>query len=89
MLGPKDKVKKLLGPDAPEPYSAKPKPAIKSESKPWYLQPAYDSNEILIDANGSVRGGTIEGLVERLTAHEMAGTFSFADSATVQTDLII
>lgn len=31
--------------------------------------------EILIDPDGSVRGGTVPRLVERLTAHEHGGEF--------------
>jgi son of sevenless-like protein len=44
--------------------------------QPWYLLPNYSPTEILIDADGSVRGGTVPALVERLTAHEHGGNKS-------------
>lgn len=47
-----------------------------AETKPWYLRPTYDEKEILIDPDGTVRGGTISALVERLTAHEHGGETS-------------
>jgi son of sevenless-like protein len=69
-----DKLKKLLGPDAPQHYLN----LANAEAKPWYLRPTYDEKEILIDPDGSVRGGTNAALVERLTAHEHGGkTFHY------------
>jgi son of sevenless-like protein len=44
-----------------------------AEAKPWYLRPKYDPAEVLIDPDGTIRGGTVSALVERLTAHESAG----------------
>ncbi|KAL1736865.1 hypothetical protein EV714DRAFT_242305 [Schizophyllum commune] len=42
-----------------------------SEQQPWYLRPTYNASEIIIDnADGTVKGGTVPALVERLTAHE-------------------
>ncbi|EIN12588.1 ras GEF [Punctularia strigosozonata HHB-11173 SS5] len=38
--------------------------------KPWYLRPTAGPNEIQVDPDGTVRGGTIPALVERLTTHE-------------------
>ena len=54
--------------------------AARSES--WYLLPNYSPTEIIIEPNGSVMGGTIAALVERLTAHEKAGGLSFHDLLT-------
>ncbi|KAG1777155.1 ras GEF [Suillus placidus] len=34
--------------------------------------PTYDPNNVLVDPDGTTRGGTVAGLVERLTAHEYA-----------------
>lgn len=55
------KIKKILGEDAPEHFT---------NTKPWYLQPDYTKEEMVIDVDGSVRGGTVPALVERLTSHE-------------------
>lgn len=62
---------KLLGSDAPQHYLN----LANAEAKPWYLRPTYDEKEILIDPDGTVRGGTITALIERLTAHEHGGMF--------------
>lgn len=64
-----DKLKKILGPDAPQHYLN----LANAEAKPWYLRPTYNEKEILIDPDGTVRGGTVAALVERLTAHEHGG----------------
>ncbi|KIJ17931.1 hypothetical protein PAXINDRAFT_175648 [Paxillus involutus ATCC 200175] len=56
------KIKKIFGDDAPEHIIS---------TKPWYLRPDYTINgDIKIDADGSVRAGTVPALVERLTSHE-------------------
>lgn len=55
------KLRKLMGDEIPESYLA------------WYLRPNYSQTEILIDPDGSVRGGTVPALVEQLTAHDHAG----------------
>lgn len=54
-------------------------PGFTSESQPlpeaevaWYLRPTYNAEEILIDTDGSIKGGTLPALVERLTAHEQS-----------------
>ena len=60
---------KILGTEAPQHYISK----LNAEQKPWYLRPNYDQAEILIDPDGGVRAGTPMALVERLTAHELAG----------------
>lgn len=46
---------------------------VNLDSKPWYLLPSYGQTDILIDPDGSVKGGTVPALVERLTAHEHGG----------------
>ncbi|TFK20605.1 ras GEF [Coprinopsis marcescibilis] len=43
---------------------------VAAESIPWYLRPSYSPSDIIIENDGSVRGGTVSALVERLTAHE-------------------
>jgi son of sevenless-like protein len=53
---------------------------VAADLQPWYLRPDYSPSDILIEPDGSVRGGTLPALVERLTAHEQAGevNLSFA-----------
>jgi len=46
---------------------------VAADSRPWYLQTNYSPEEIIIEPDGSVRGGTVVALVERLTAHEHLG----------------
>ena len=47
---------------------------LAKDSQPWYLQANYDPNEILVDPDGTVRGGTLAALVERLTSHDQMGS---------------
>ncbi|KAF8635804.1 hypothetical protein AX15_000011 [Amanita polypyramis BW_CC] len=56
------KLTKILGDE----YADK----LAKDSQPWYLRANYDPSEILIDPDNTVRGGTLAGLVERLTAHD-------------------
>ncbi|KIJ14919.1 hypothetical protein PAXINDRAFT_115260 [Paxillus involutus ATCC 200175] len=63
-----DKIKAFFGDDAPSHYLI----SRNAEAKPWYLRPKYDPAEVLIDPDGTIRGGTVSALVERLTAHESA-----------------
>ncbi|KAI0689705.1 ras guanine nucleotide exchange factor domain-containing protein [Cytidiella melzeri] len=62
-----NKLIKLLG-EAPQHYINK----VHADSQPWYLRPNYDQSEILMDPDGSVRAGSKQALVERLTPHETA-----------------
>jgi son of sevenless-like protein len=64
-----DKIIELLGKEAPRHYID----TVNADSKPWYLRPTYSQTEIVIDADGTVKGGTVPALVERLTAHEHGG----------------
>lgn len=64
-----DKIQAFFGDDAPSHYLS----TLRAEAKPWYLRPRYNPEEVLIDPDGTVRGGTVAALVERLTAHEYAG----------------
>ncbi|KZT11988.1 ras GEF [Laetiporus sulphureus 93-53] len=61
-----EKLKKLLGDDAPQYTLSK----LDEKSKPWYLRPNYDQSEIIMEPDGTVRAGTTSALVDRLTAHE-------------------
>lgn len=63
-----DKIRAFFGDDAPSHYLI----TLNAEAKPWYLRPTYDPNDVLVDPDGTTRGGTVAGLVERLTAHEYA-----------------
>ncbi|KAJ7644278.1 ras guanine nucleotide exchange factor domain-containing protein [Roridomyces roridus] len=62
------KLAKLLGSEYANSLPAPPEP--EAPPKPWYLQPSYSPTEIQIEPDGSIRGGTVPALVERLTAHE-------------------
>ena len=70
------KLAKILGDE----YADK----VAKDSQPWYLRPTYDPSEIMIDPDGTIRGGTLTALVERLTAHDQLGqyllVFTFLDS---------
>ncbi|KIK01927.1 hypothetical protein K443DRAFT_678064 [Laccaria amethystina LaAM-08-1] len=61
-----NKLQRLLGDE----YADK----VAADLQPWYLRPNYTPSDILIEPDGSVRGGTVPALVERLTAHEQADT---------------
>jgi len=64
-----NKLQRLLGQE----YADK----VAADLQPWYLRPNYLPTDILIDADGSIRGGTVPALVERLTAHEQASDPTF------------
>jgi son of sevenless-like protein len=62
-----EKILKVLGGEAPMEY-------IKQQNQdltPWYLRPVHGPNEILVNPDGGVRGGTLPALIERLTMHDM------------------
>ncbi|KAF8073629.1 ras guanine nucleotide exchange factor domain-containing protein [Lyophyllum atratum] len=58
------KLEKILGDE----YANK----VAADLKPWYLRPNYNPQEILMDPDNTVKGGTLPALVERLTAHDQA-----------------
>ncbi|KAF9049553.1 ras GEF [Hymenopellis radicata] len=70
---------KLLGPGFQNGGPPLPEPVPEPVDTPWYLLPNYDPEEILIDSDNSIKGGTVPALVERLTAHE------FSDPTYVKT----
>jgi hypothetical protein len=73
--GPKAKSNKLLqilGPGAPSAPPEIPPPPEEKE-KPWYLGPDSPPEELIIDSDKTVKGGTLKALVERLTSHDIAG----------------
>jgi hypothetical protein len=43
------------------------------DNKPCHLQSNYRQGEILMDRDGSVKGGTVSALVDRLIFHEHEG----------------
>lgn len=70
------KLKKILGPDAPDAYFNK----IDSDAKPWYLRPEFGAKHLWVNPEGGIRGGTLPALIERLTMHDnrgMLGGFAF------------
>jgi len=40
------------------------------DSRPWFLSHDYSSNELVLNMEGRVKGGTIPALIERLTMHD-------------------
>ena len=64
-----NKLQRLLGDDVYDTYVNK----VNTDLQPWYLRPNYSPSDIIIEPDGSVRGGTLPALIERLTAHEQAG----------------
>lgn len=70
---PTDKLRKFFGEDAAAAaavvattYS----PKANTTGNVWYLGYDYKPNDIVFNMEGSVRGGTLETLVERLTLHD-------------------
>ncbi|KAG0341389.1 hypothetical protein BG004_006046 [Podila humilis] len=55
-----NKVKKVLGEDAPG----------RGVGQAWYLNYDYQQNELILNAEGQVKGGTLPALIERLTLHD-------------------
>ena len=64
-----NKLQRLLGNDVYDTYVNK----RATDLQPWYLRPNYLPSDIIIEPDGSVRGGNLPALIERLTAHEQAG----------------
>lgn len=65
-----NKVEKFFGNEVPSFF----KERSAAAGKPWYLRPNYDADSIQIDEDGTVKAGTVKGLVDRLTAHEQPGS---------------
>ncbi|KAF9941850.1 hypothetical protein BGZ65_000936 [Modicella reniformis] len=57
-----DKLKKLLGDEAPGRPSA--------STQLWFLCYDYQPGDIILNAEGQVKGGTLPALIERLTLHD-------------------
>jgi son of sevenless-like protein len=77
--GKKGKLEKILGELPPAHWEQK--------ETPWYLKPDYVPSDIILDnVEGSIKAGTIQALVERLTAHDNTGTSAhvFIDDACSQ-----
>ncbi|CAO3569491.1 unnamed protein product [Mortierella alpina] len=55
-----DKLKKILGDDAPT------RPAAQT----WFLDYDYQRDDLILNAEGQVKGGTLPALIERLTLHD-------------------
>lgn len=70
MLG-EDEVGMILSPQANR---------LTLEEKPFYLNVDYADDDIIINADGSVKAGTLAALVERLTLHESMGAYSTNDT---------
>ncbi|KAF9954717.1 hypothetical protein BGZ65_003849 [Modicella reniformis] len=55
-----NKLKKILGDDAPSRPSA----------QAWYLDYDYQRDDLILNGEGQVKGGTLTALIERLTLHD-------------------
>ncbi|KAF9346570.1 hypothetical protein BGX26_001912, partial [Mortierella sp. AD094] len=55
-----DKLKKILGDDAPSRPSA----------QHWFLDYDYQRDDLVLNGEGQVKGGTLPALIERLTLHD-------------------
>ncbi|KAI9320783.1 ras guanine nucleotide exchange factor domain-containing protein [Dichotomocladium elegans] len=62
------KLHKFFGDDAQAAVAAASKPT--ANERPWFLQYDYGPTEIVFNMEGYVKGGTLPGLVERLTLHD-------------------
>lgn len=47
-----------------------PPPVKKTDDTPWFLTPDYASEDIVLAADGQVKGATLPALLERLTTHD-------------------
>ena len=65
---PSSKVRKIFGDDAPSPPII-PKPAPTFDEA-WFLKHDLEA-DLVYDAKGQVKGGTLDALIERLTRHDM------------------
>jgi hypothetical protein len=50
-------------------------PSTMGTEVPWYLSSDVDPSEIIFNMEGNVKGGSLHGLVQRLTNHDQLGTF--------------
>ncbi|KAG4108093.1 ras GEF [Neocallimastix lanati (nom. inval.)] len=75
----KNKLKQLLGDEAPNETSAS---TPDLNTKPWYLNYDYGSKDIVFNMEGKVKGATFPALIERLTIHDSH------DSSFTQTFLL-
>jgi hypothetical protein len=75
---PTDKLRKFFGEDAAAAAAANYNPKQTTGANAWYLGYEYRPNEIMFSMEGSVRGGTLEALIERLTLHDYLGKFTTA-----------
>ncbi|KAH7108421.1 ras GEF [Auriculariales sp. MPI-PUGE-AT-0066] len=66
------KIAQFFGDDAPE-YMLN----QMTKEQPAYLQPDYAATDIIVNPDGSVRGGTLLALVERLTMHDFRDPIYF------------
>ncbi|KAF8976087.1 hypothetical protein BGZ46_008586, partial [Entomortierella lignicola] len=55
-----DKLKKVLGDDAPG----------RASTQFWFLNYDYPASDLVLNADGQVKGGTLPALIERLTLHD-------------------
>lgn len=72
------KLRKILGDDAPQAYIDK----VNADFKKWYLRSDHAPEDLQTDPEGTVKGGTIQALVERLTTHDAPGPFQPRRSCT-------
>jgi len=66
------KIAQFFGDDAPE-YMLN---QMKKEA-PEFLKPDYEPSDVIVNPDGTVRGGTLPALVERLTMHDFRDAIYF------------
>ncbi|KAK9457029.1 ras guanine nucleotide exchange factor domain-containing protein [Dipodascopsis uninucleata] len=65
------KIKQILGTDVPERLAHKSRERESNDT--WYLKNEYEK-DLVYDAKGNVKGGTLDALMERLTRHDYLDT---------------
>ncbi|KAI8841743.1 ras guanine nucleotide exchange factor domain-containing protein [Chytridium lagenaria] len=79
----KTKLNKFFGEDVPERRVVNVEGSANSNSlqmRPWYLMPDSAAGTISFNGEGSVNGGTLEALVQRLTLHDQTVDAVFAST---------
>ena len=64
------KIRRLLGDDAPLSAQESNESKRREEETPWYLEADYSLEDIVMGADGSVKGATLGALLARLTMHD-------------------
>jgi son of sevenless-like protein len=71
--GSKKKLAKWLGEDEVSDIISPGHVKVIAEEHPVYLGVDYSDDDIIINADGSIKAGTLVALIERLTLHDRTG----------------